>query len=148
MEVILKKNVDSLGEIDDLVSVKNGFGRNYIIPQGFGILATDSAKKVREENLRQRAHKIQKVKDEAEKTAKKLTDTVLKVGAKVGENGKIFGSVTNLQLADALQKLGFEVERKNIQIMNEPIKEIGTFDAKVKLFKDIVSDIKFEVVGE
>lgn len=147
MEVILKKNVDSLGEIDDLVSVKNGFGRNYIIPKGVGILATDSAKKVREENLRQRAHKIQKVKDEAEKTAKKLTDTVLKVGAKVGENGKIFGSVTNLQLADALQKLGFEVERKNIQIMNEPIKEIGTFDAKVKLFKDIVSDIKFEVVG-
>ena len=146
MEVILKKNVDSLGEIDDLVSVKNGFGRNYIIPKGVGILATDSAKKVREENLRQRAHKIQKVKDEAEKTAKKLTDTVLKVGAKVGENGKIFGSVTNLQLADALQKLGFEVERKNIQIMNEPIKEIGTFDAKVKLFKDIVSDIKFEVV--
>jgi len=148
MEVILKKNVDGLGEVDDLIAVKNGFGRNYLIPQGVAILATDSTKKVREENLRQRAHKIQKVKDEAQKAAKKLEDAVVKVGAKVGENGKIFGSVTNLQLADALQKLGFEVERKNIQIINEPIKEIGTFDAKVKLYKDIVSEIKFEVVGE
>ena len=148
MEVILKKNVDGLGEVDDLVAVKNGFGRNYLIPSGVAVLATDSTKKVREENLRQRAHKIQKIKDEAEKSAKKLTDTVLKVGAKVGENGKIFGSVTNLQLADALQKLGFDVERKNIQIINEPIKEVGTFDAKVKLYKDIVSEIKFEVVGE
>ena len=148
MKIILKKNVDGLGEVDDLIAVKNGFGRNYLIPQGVAILATDSTKKVREENLRQRAHKIQKVKDEAQKAAKKLEDAVVKVGAKVGENGKIFGSVTNLQLADALQKLGFEVERKNIQIINEPIKEIGTFDAKVKLYKDIVSEIKFEVVGE
>lgn len=148
MEVILKKNVDGLGEVDDLISVKNGFGRNYLIPKGIGILATDSTRKVREENLKQRAHKIQKVIDEAKQASAKLEGAVIKVGAKVGENGKIFGSVTNLQLADALQKLGFDIERKNIKIMDEPIKEVGTFDAKVKLYKDIVSEIKFEVVGE
>ncbi|MBD79922.1 MAG: 50S ribosomal protein L9 [Crocinitomicaceae bacterium] len=148
MDIILKKNVDGLGEVDDLITVKNGYARNYLIPRGDAIIATDSTKKVREENLRQRAHKIQKVKDEAEKVAKKLTEATLQVGAKVGENGKIFGSVTNLQLADAIQKLGFEVERKNITIKNEPIKEIGTFDAVVKLHRDITAEIKFEVVGE
>lgn len=148
MQVILKKNVDGLGEIDDLVTVKNGYGRNFLIPQGLGALATESGKKVREENLRQRAHKIAKVRDEAQATAKKLEEATVKVGAKAGENGKIFGSVTNLQLADAIEKLGYSIERKNIKIVNEPIKEIGTFEATVKFHKDVVSTIKFEVVGE
>ncbi|MGB0404075.1 MAG: 50S ribosomal protein L9, partial [Salibacteraceae bacterium] len=147
MQVILKKNVDGLGEIDDLVTVKNGYGRNFLIPQGLGALATESGKKVREENLRQRAHKIAKVRDEAQATAKKLEEATVKVGAKAGENGKIFGSVTNLQLADAIEKLGYSIERKNIKIVNEPIKEIGTFEATVKFHKDVVSTIKFEVVG-
>ncbi len=148
MKVILRKNVDNLGYKNDLVSVKDGYARNFLIPKGMAIYPTSGNLKMREETLKQSAHKEAKVAAEAEKMVEELKSMVIKVGAKVGENGKIFGSVTNLQLADALQKLGFEVERKNIQIMNEPIKEIGTFDAKVKLFKDIVSDIKFEVVGE
>lgn len=148
MEVILKKNVEGLGDIDDLVTVKAGYGRNYLIPQGAAILATPSMKKVREENLRQRSHKIEKQKEEAEKLAKVLADTTVKVGAKAGESGKIFGSVTNLQLADALEKMGHKIDRKNIKIANEPIKEVGTFEAQVKVFKNIETTIKFEVVGE
>ena len=148
MEIILKKNVDGLGEIDDLITVKDGYGRNYLIPNGTAKLATASEKKVREENLRQRSHKIEKIKKEAEATASKLAETSLKVGAKVGENGKIFGSVTNVQLADALSALGFSVERKNIVIVNEPIKQIGTYEAKVKLHRDIETTFNFEVIEE
>ncbi len=148
MEVILKQNVKGLGDTDDLVTVKDGFGRNYLIPKGMAVVATDSARKVREENMRQRAHKIQKLRDEAESTAKKLADISIKVGAKVGENGKIFGSVTNLQVADAIKKLGFDIDRKNISILEEPIKQVGTYEAKIKLHKEIESAVKFEVVEE
>lgn len=148
MDIILKKNVDRLGDIDDLVTVKDGYGRNYLIPQGAAILATPSAKKVREENLRQRAHKIEKVKKEAQAAADKLAKTSIKVSAKVGENGKIFGSVTSLQLADAITALGIEVDRKHISIINEPVKQIGSYEAKVKLHKEIESVITFEVVEE
>ncbi|UTW60720.1 50S ribosomal protein L9 [bacterium SCSIO 12741] len=148
MEVILKQNVKGLGDTDDLVTVKDGYGRNYLIPKGMAIVATDSARKVREENLRQRAHKIQKLRDEAESTAKKLAEISIKVGAKVGENGKIFGSVTNLQVADAIKKLGFDIDRKNISILEEPIKQIGTYEAKIKLHKEIESAVKFEVIEE
>lgn len=148
MDIILKQNIDGLGDIDDLVTVKDGYGRNFLIPKGIAVLATDSAKKVREENLRQRAHKIEKIKQEAEAAAKKLADLVIKIGAKVGENGKIFGSVTNLQVADAIKKQGFEVERKHITIIDEPIKQVGTYEAKIRFTKDLVSNIKFEVVEE
>lgn len=148
MDIILKKNVDNLGEVDDLVTVKDGYARNFLIPQGIAVLATVSEKKVREENLRQRAHKLEKIKEEAEAAAKKLESSTVKVGAKVGENGKIFGSVTNLQLADAIKEMGFNVERKNISIVNEPIKQVGSYEAKVKFHKEVEGTIKFEVVEE
>ena len=148
MDIILKKNVDGLGEVDDLVTVKSGYGRNYLIPSGNAILATVSAKKIREENLRQRSHKIEKVREEAKAAAEKLVAITVKIGAKVGENGKIFGSVTNLQVADAIKALGFEVERKNIAIVNEPIKQVGTYEAKVKFQKGVETTINFEVIEE
>ncbi|MAZ37888.1 MAG: 50S ribosomal protein L9 [Crocinitomicaceae bacterium] len=148
MDIILKKNVDGLGEVDDLVTVKSGYGRNYLIPSGNAILATVSAKKIREENLRQRSHKIEKVREEAKAAAEKLAAITVKIGAKVGENGKIFGSITNLQVADAIKALGFEVERKNIAIVNEPIKQVGTYEAKVKFQKGVETTINFEVIEE
>jgi large subunit ribosomal protein L9 len=148
MEIILKKNVEGLGDVDDLVTVKAGYGRNYLIPKGMAVVATASNKKIQEENLRQRAHKIAKQKEEAQSMADALGKLVLKVGAKAGENGKIFGSVTNLQIADALQKLGHNIDRKNIKISNEPIKELGKFEAKVKVLKDIETTLQFEVVEE
>ncbi len=148
MDIILKKNVDGLGEVDDLVTVKSGYGRNYLIPSGVAILATDSAKKVREENLKQRAHKIEKMREESQATADKLANTTIKIGAKVGENGKIFGSVTNLQVADKIKSMGFEVERKNITIVNEPVKLVGTYEAKIKFQKGIETTVNFEVIEE
>jgi len=148
MDIILKKNVDGLGEVNDLVTVKSGYGRNYLIPSGNAILATVSAKKIREENLRQRSHKVEKVREEAKAAAEKLAAITVKIGAKVGENGKIFGSVTNLQVADAIKALGFEVERKNIAIVNEPIKQVGTYEAKVKFQKGVETTINFEVIEE
>ena len=148
MDIILKKNVDGLGEVNDMVSVKSGYGRNYLIPTGSAILATVSAKKIHEENLRQRSHKIEKVRKEAKVAAEKLAAITVKIGAKVGENGKIFGSVTNLQVADAIKALGYAVERKNITIANEPIKQIGTYEAKVKFQKGVDTTISFEVIEE
>lgn len=148
MEVILKSNVAKLGYKDDLVSVKPGYGRNYLIPQGLAELATSSAKKVREENLRQRAHKEARIREIAEKTAKSLNELSIKVGAKVGESGKIFGSVNTIQLADAIKKLGFEVDRKEISMDVESIKEVGSYEATIKLHREVSATIKFEVVGE
>ena len=146
MEVILKKDVEHVGHKDELVKVKNGFGRNYLIPKGLASLATPSAKKMHTETVKQRKFKYEKIKEEAQKTANKLKETTIKVVAKVGEGGKIFGSVTNLQVADAIKALGFEVERKGIKIANEPIKTIGKYSASVKFHKDIVDTIEFEVV--
>jgi len=148
MDVILKKDVDKLGYKDELVSVKPGYARNYLIPNGMAIAATRSEKKVLEENMRQRAHKEAKIKDEAEKVAAALAEQTIKIGAKVGEKGKIFGSVNTIQLADALEAAGHKVERNRISIKQEPIKEIGLYEAEVVLHKDIVQTIKFEVVGE
>lgn len=148
MDVILKQDVDKLGAKDDLVTVKPGYARNYLIPQGKATLATPSAKKVREENLRQRAHKLEAIKNEAQAAADKLKGTTLKIGAKVGESGKIFGSVTNIQVAEALREAGHDIDRKNISIKNEPIKQIGTYEAEVKFHREIVETIEFEVVGE
>lgn len=148
MEVILKKNVDKLGYKDEVVTVKPGYGRNFLIPQGYAVLATDSAKKAHEEVLKQRAHKESKITEEAEAIAKKLEDLVVKVLAKVGENGKIFGSVNTVVLSEALKKEGVEVDRKSIKIIAEPIKEIGTYEAVANLHKTVKSTFKFEVVGE
>jgi len=148
MDIILKKSVDNLGEKDDLVSVKAGYGRNYLIPQGLATLATPSARKVREENIRQRAHKEKALIDEAQKMAAKLKDVAVKIGAKVGENGKIFGSVNTIQLADAIEKLGVAVDRKHIKINGDTIKSVGSYEATIKFHREVIETIKFEVVGE
>ena len=148
MEVILKENIENLGFKDDLVTVKPGYGRNYLIPQGKAILATASIKKMHEETLRQRAHKEAKVKEQAEALAEKLRDMSIKVGAKVGETGKIFGSVNTIQLAEVLKGLGVDVDRKSISIVGDDIKQVGTYEATIKLHREISETIKFEVVGE
>jgi len=148
MEVILKKDVENLGYQDEMVEVKPGYARNFLIPKGLAVFATSSEKKMLEETVRQRAHKEEKIQEEANAKAAKLENETIKIGAKVGENGKIFGSVNTIQLADALKAAGHEIDRKHILIKNEPIKEIGTYEAEVTLHKDIKQTIKFEVVGE
>lgn len=148
MEVILKQDVKGLGYKHDMVSVRNGYGRNYLIPQGMATLATESAKKMHAETMKQRAYKEEKLRKEATANAEKLAGVTLKVGAKAGENGKIFGSVTNIQLAEALNKSGYAVERKNIEIEGDGIKQLGSYSAKIRLYKDIVTSIAFEVVAD
>lgn len=148
MEVILKKDIDKLGYKDDVVKVRDGYGRNFLIPKGLAIVATESEKKILAENLKQRAHKEAKVKAEAEKIAASLKTVAVKVGAKAGESGKIFGSVNTIQVADALKKLGFDFERKNITIKNEPIKVLGKYEAVIRLHKELAETITFEVVEE
>jgi len=148
MEIILKQDFKNLGHKDDLVKVKDGYARNYLIPQGFAVSATSSAKKINAENIRQRAHKEEKLRNEASEFAKKLTDVKLKIGAKTSKTGKIFGSINTIQIAEALTSIGYAVDRKNITIYNaDSIKEIGAFKAKVKLYRDITVDIDFEVVA-
>ncbi|MCB0478192.1 MAG: 50S ribosomal protein L9 [Crocinitomicaceae bacterium] len=148
MQVILKKNVDKLGYKDEVVTVKPGYGRNFLIPQGYAEIATASTLKAHNEVLKQRAHKENKVKEEAEAVATKLENLVIKIGAKVGENDKIFGSINTIQLSEALSKEGIEIDRKSIKIVNEPIKEVGTYEAEANLHKDVKQAFKFEVVGE
>lgn len=148
MEIILKQDVEKLGFKDDLLEVKPGYARNFLIPNGLAVVATSSEKKIHAENLKQRAHKEAKIAEQAEKIAKSLEEKTIKIGAKAGENGKIFGSVNTIQLADALAAEGFEIERKRISIKNEPIKQIGIYQADVVLHKGIVQTINFEVVGE
>ena len=147
MEIILKKDVAKLGHADDIVEVKAGYAINYLIPQGFAILATSSAKKMHAENLRQRAHKIAKFTADAEALAAKLAETVVKVSAKVSETGKIYGSVTTAQLAEALVAAGIEVDKKDITVA-EAAKELGTYEATVKCYKDVKGTFKYEVVAE
>lgn len=149
MEVILKQDVKNLGYKNDIVKVKPGFGRNYLIPRGFAIIADDKTKKIHAENMKQRAHKEAKIKTEAEANANKVKGMTVKVPAKVGESGKIFGSVTTVQIADALKTLGFDADRRNITILNEDsVKTVGTYQARVRLHKEVVADITFEVVAE
>lgn len=148
MEVILKKDIEKLGYKDDLVKVKEGFGRNYLIPQGLAVLATEPTRLMHEETVRQRAKRIEKERENARKAAEKLKGKTIKVGAKVGESGKIFGSVNSIQLAEEITKLGFTVDRKHVKITNEPIKTVGTYQAEVTLHRDVTETISFEVVGE
>jgi len=147
MEVILKQDVKGLGYKDDKVTVANGYGRNFLLPKGIATLATDSAKKMHAEVLKQRAFKEDKLRKEATANAEKLTGVTIKVGAKAGESGKIFGSVTNIQIAEALQKAGYNVERKNIEVAGD-VKQLGAYTAKVRLFKEIAATVNFEVVAE
>ncbi|MEZ4721303.1 MAG: 50S ribosomal protein L9 [Flavobacteriales bacterium] len=148
MEVILKKDIEKLGYKDDLVSVKEGYGRNFLIPQGFAVLATDSARKMHEETVRQRSQRIEKERAGARKAADKIMGMSVKIGAKVGESGKIFGSVNNIQLAEEITKLGYTIDRKSVKIKEEPIKTVGTYEAEVTFHRDVVETISFEVVGE
>ncbi|RXQ94500.1 50S ribosomal protein L9 [Ancylomarina salipaludis] len=147
MEVILKQDIHTLGYKNDIVTVKNGYGRNYLIPTGMAVLATESAKKMHAENMRQSAHKQEKIKNEALELAKKLEAVSLTVGAKTSTTGKIFGSVNNIQIAEALEAKGFEIDRKVIAI-KDAVKEIGKYTATVKLHKEVKVDIAFEVVSE
>ena len=148
MEIILKQDVNNLGSKDDVIIVKDGYARNFLIPKGFAIMATASAKKVLAENIKQRAHKEAKIKSEAEKIASKLAGLKFIIGAKTSSTGKIFGSVNTIQIAEALHEKGFEIERKNIQMQDDQIKEVGTYKAKVKLHKDVHVEIDFDVVSE
>ncbi|MBQ9363802.1 MAG: 50S ribosomal protein L9 [Bacteroidaceae bacterium] len=147
MEIILKEDIVNLGYKDDIVKVKDGYGRNYLIPQGKAVIATESAKKVLAEAQRQRAHKLEKIKKNAQEMAAKLAAVEgLTIAAKASENGKIFGSVTNMQVAEALEKLGLEVDRKSIVM--EPVKELGAAKAIVKLYKEIQAEVALNVVAE
>ena len=148
MEIILKQDIPSLGYKNDIINVKDGYGRNYLIPKGLAIQATESAKKVNAENLRQRAHKEEKIKNEAMEFATKLEGLSLIIGAKTSTTGKVFGSVNNIQIAEAIKKEGFEVDRKNIKLPEEQIKQVGNYIATVKLHREISVEIKFEVISE
>lgn len=147
MEIILKQDIKSLGEKDDIVKVKPGYGRNYLIPQGFAVLATESAKKVLAENLKQAQFKQEKIKKDAEAIAGRLEGVKLTIGAKAGESGKIFGSVNTIQIADALKKEGFEVDRRRITFETEP-KFVGEYVANLNLHKEVKVQVPFEVVAE
>jgi large subunit ribosomal protein L9 len=148
MEVILKKNVDKLGYTDEIVSVKPGYGRNFLIPQGYAVLATAAAKKAHAETMKQRSHKENKLLAEAKELAERLSGVSLTIETKAGENGKIFGSINTIQLSDALKKAGFDIDRKSLKIKDEPIKEVGSYEAEANLFKGVKPTFKFEVVGE
>ena len=140
MEIILKTDIAGLGYKNDIVAVKPGYGRNYLIPQGFATLATESARKVVAENTRQAAHKADKIKNDALLIAEGIGDMMLTIAAKAGESGRIFGRVTNTQIADALHTKGFEIDRKKISV--EDIKEIGTYEAIIDLHKDVKHKVK------
>lgn len=148
MELILKKDVENLGFADDIVTVKNGYGRNYLIPQGYASLATPSAKKMLEETLRQRAFKEKKVVDEAKSQAEKLNGLEIKITAKTGEGDKLFGSVTNADLADALEKEGVSIDKKYIAIAGGIVKRTGQYDATIRFHRDVVSTFTFDVIAE
>ncbi len=148
MELILKKDVENLGFTDDVVTVKNGYGRNFLIPQGFAVLATPSAKKVLAETLKQRAYKEKKIIEDAQKEADKLNGLEIKITAKAGEADKLFGSVTNADLAEALEKEGVSIEKKFISIAGGTIKRTGNYDAKIRFHRDVISDFAFAVVAE
>lgn len=148
MEIILREDVEKVGSKNDIVNVKPGYARNFLIPQGLAAMATESAKKVLAENIRQRAHKETKILEEAQALATKLEALTLQIGTKAGENGKIFGSVNNIQISEALAKKGLDIERKHIALHEDAIKELGSYEAIVKLHKQVSATVKFEVVGE
>ncbi|MDE0870627.1 MAG: 50S ribosomal protein L9 [Flavobacteriales bacterium] len=148
MDIILKQDVDLLGSKHDIVTVKDGHARNFLIPQGMAINATASARKVVAEVIKQQAHKASKAMDEAQALAKKLEGLKLKIGAKAGENGKIFGSVNSIQLAEAIQAAGHSIERKQIQLGDDSIKELGSYEATIKLHKDLIVTMPFDVVAD
>ena len=148
MKIILKKEVANLGEAGEIVAVKTGYALNYLVPQGYAVIGTPSAIKQHEETIRQRAHKEAKNVAEAQAYAAKIASSLVKVNVKVNESGKIYGSVTPAQITEALVAAGFEVEKKNVSIVSENIETVGTYDAKVKCYKGVFADLKFEVIAE
>ena len=148
MELILKKDVENLGFTDDIVTVKNGYGRNFLLPQGLAVLATPSTKKVLAETLKQRAFKEKKIIGDAQKEAAKLNGLEIKIASKSGEGNKLFGSVSNTNLADALESNGVIIDKKYITIAGGLIKRTGQYDAKIRFHRDVVSNLSFEVVAE
>jgi len=148
MQIILKENIEKLGAKDEIVAVKAGYARNYLIPRGYAVPATDSALKMHAENLKQRAHKETKILAEAQATAEKIASVSIKLVTKASDTGKIFGSINTIQLSEALAKEGFAIDRKGISISEEHIKNLGTYEARVKLHKEVSATFNFEVVGE
>ena len=149
MEIILKQDVDNLGHKDDIVKVRNGYATNYRIPRGMAIMATASAVKMHQENMRQRAHKEAKVREDAQALAARLAACQIKIATKVSSNGKVFGSVNNIQVAEALAAQGIEVDRRNITFTGaEALKEVGVHEAVIKIYREISATIQVEVVGE
>ena len=148
MEIILKQDVEGLGFKDDLINVKPGYGRNYLIPKGIGILATNSQKKVLAENLRQRKHKEESIVDKANRDAENIKSLDIKITAKVGKEGKLFGSVSNSALAGELARNGIDLDKKFIQIPGKTIRNTGKFSAIIRLHREVIVDIEFEVVPE
>ena len=146
MEIILKEDVVNLGYKNDIVTVKSGYGRNYLIPTGKAVIASPAAKKMLAEELKKRAHKVEKIKKDAEAVAESLKDVTLTIATKVSATGTIFGSVSNIQIAEELAKLGHNVDRKIIFVKG--VKEVGSYTATVKLHKEVSVEIPFEVVAE
>ncbi len=148
MEIILLQDVNKLGQKDDIVVVKDGYGTNFLIPKGYAKAATSSAKKMHAENLRQRAHKEEKIKVEAQAIAAKLAEVKLVVGAKTSSSGKIFGSVNTIQIAESLKEKGFDIDRKSITLPEDQIKEVGKYKALIKLHREVKVEVEFEIIAE
>ncbi|MFM7823330.1 MAG: 50S ribosomal protein L9 [Bacteroidota bacterium] len=146
MEVILKQDVKNLGYAHDVVKVRNGYGRNYLIPNGLAVVANGTNRKINIEVMRQRQHKVEKIKMEAEKVKSAIENVVITIPAKVGENGKLFGSITTQQIAEVLKRMGQNIEKRQISMKNDHIKGLGTYTAEVQLHRDITVPITFEVV--
>jgi len=146
MKIILKEDINGLGYKDDVVEVKSGYGRNYLIPTGKAVIASESALKVLAENQRQRAHKLERIKAEAEAAAAALEGVKLTIGAKTSSTGTIFGSVNAIQIAEALEKLGHNIDRKLISL--EAVKEVGNYTATIRLHRDVAVEVPFEVIAE
>ena len=147
MEVILKQDIQGLGYKNDIVKVKSGYGRNYLIPQGFALIANDSNKRLIAENIRQAAHKAAKLRQDAEALASKIGDLTLELGTKAGESGKIFGAITALQVADAMKAKGLDIDRRKVVFKVQP-KELGTYNVTLDLHKEVKHEIKVKVVAE
>lgn len=147
MEVILKEDIKGLGYKNDLVDVKPGYGRNYLIPRGFAVIASEANKKVMAENIKQASHKAEKLKQDAQAIADGIGDLVLEIPAKVGESGRIFGAVTTLQISDALKEKGFEVDRKQISFRSE-VKTVGEYVAELDLHREVKHEVNFKVIAE
>lgn len=148
MDIILKQDVENLGNKHDIVTVKAGYARNFLIPQGMAVAATPSARKIVAEVIRQQAHKETKAIEQAQGLAEALGNLTVKIGAKAGESGKIFGSVNTIQIAEAIQAAGYDIERKQIALAEDTVKELGSYEATVKVYRDIKATVKFDVVAD